>query len=104
VLSKEFVVASDLFLKSSLGYGVPFVFGGTSRGGFFQEKQSEFLTGLFGGIEFVYLQNSSLSMEYDGRAINIGLTHLLFDKISLDVFFQGISQIGFGLNYTGAIN
>lgn len=104
VMSKCLAITSELSVKNSLGYGVPFVFGGFSRDGFLQEKKSEFLTGLFGGLELIYLEKSRLSLEYDGRAINAGLTHVFFKKISLELFLQGVSQFGFGVNYMGGIN
>ncbi|MEQ9209197.1 MAG: YjbH domain-containing protein, partial [Pseudomonadales bacterium] len=75
-------------IKSTLGYGIPYlmVFAG-QQNRTLVEKESPYLTHLFGGVSYQYLPaNLQLSLEYDGWNVNSGLGITFWERLSLQAY------------------
>ncbi|MEQ8335993.1 MAG: YjbH domain-containing protein [Cyclobacteriaceae bacterium] len=93
-------------IKSTLGYGIPYlmVFAG-QQNRTLAEKESPYLTHLFGGVSYQYLPaNLQLSLEYDGWNINSGVGITFWERLSLQAYLQGMKHPGLGFNYVGTIH
>lgn len=93
-------------IKGTLGYGIPYlmVFAGQEKRTL-AEKESPYLTNLFGGVSYQYLPaNLQFSLEYDGWNINSGLGITLWERLSLQAYLQGMKHPGLGFNYIGTIH
>jgi len=104
VATKGLQVSPHWEVKSSVGYGIPYIYsseGASSE--LFIRKRTDFLTGIFGGMEWTYDEMVSVSMEYDGRSWNTGISALVVDQLSLDLNLQGMHRFEFGINYVGII-
>ena len=104
--SKTLELGKDHKVKGTLGYGIPYlmVFSGQEKRALV-EKESPYLTHLFGGVSYKYLPaNLQVSLEYDGWNVNSGLGITLWDRLSLQAYLQGMKHPGLGFNYVGTIH
>ncbi len=93
-------------LKTTLGYGFPYllVFAGQQKRTL-AEKQSDYLTGFFGGFTYEFLPaRVQFSLEYDGWNINTGLGITIWERLNLQAYLQGMKYPGVGFNYVGVIH
>lgn len=103
--TKTLVNNSQSKVKTSLGYGIPYllVFTGQETRTL-ADKESDFLTGLFGGISYELLPaNAQVSLEYDGWNFNTGLGITFWERLSVQAYLQGFRYPGIGFNYVGKI-
>lgn len=110
--TKRFELSGQLQLRTTLGYGVPYTFTDSGReddpGYRFRQKESNYLNGFFGGVQFVHSESYYASLEHDSDKVNLGLGAELWNRLSLQINVLGIDRgrelgVGFGVRYRDVV-
>lgn len=106
VASKTFWKDSDHVMKATAGYGLPYLLAFKGQEGReLQKKESDFLTGFFGGVRYCYVPwHLNAAVEYDGWTLNTGIGAVLWKRLSLQGYLQGFRYPGIGVNFQGKIH
>lgn len=107
VATKKFILENEVRLKTTLGFGIPYLIGGlgedNDRKLTVRDKQSQFLTGVFGGLELQLDKLWNASIEYDGRTWNGEIGALVWNRLGISIYAQGFSRMEYALNYSARI-